>query len=323
MAKRRTLPPRMYYKHGAYYYVTRIEDKQKWIRLNKDYQLALYKYADMEGKFTDKGTVAGLIQRYRQDVLPDKAPKTQADRKWQLNQLDTVFGKMHLEAITPPQIQQYLDKRDKKIAGNREIKLLSTIYRHAIRWGLCTVNPCDGAFYNSEPGRDRYITDDELGLLKDNADPMLRAIIEFAYLTGARRADILNLKRKDITDEGVYIRQAKTDKRQLFYKTAELDRVINEAKRSRKAKNMTYLFTNTHGQQITPTGFNSAWRRLRDKEGVRLSDVNFHDIRAKAITDVYQNRGLDDAQLLGGHQNRDQTERYIKKKNIQGVEPVK
>jgi len=105
--------------------------------------------------------------------------------------------------------------------------------------------------------------------------------------------------------------------------TTELDRVIKEAKRSRKAKNMIYLFTNTHGQQMTSTGFNSAWRRLRNKEAVNLSDVNFHDIRAKAITDVYQERGLDDAQKLGGHQNRDQTERYIKKKKIQGVEPVK
>jgi len=44
--------------------------------------------------------------------------------------------------------------------------------------------------------------------------------------------------------------------------TTELDRVIKDAKRSRKAKNMTYQFTNTYGQQITSTGFNSAWRRL-------------------------------------------------------------
>ena len=105
--------------------------------------------------------------------------------------------------------------------------------------------------------------------------------------------------------------------------TTELDRVIKDAKRSRKAKNMTYQFTNTYGQQITSTGFNSAWRRLREKGVVNLTDVNFHDIRAKAITDAYRDRGLDYAQALGGHENRDQTERYIKKKKTEGVEPVR
>ena len=317
----KNLPPRMFHKHGAFYYVTRINGKQKWFRLDKDYQLALYKYADMEGKTTDKGTVSGLIQRYRSDVLPGKAAKTQADRKWQLDRLDKVFGKMRLEAVTPPHIQQYLDKREKKISANREIKLLSTLYRHAISWGLCSSNPCESAFYHPEPGRDRYITDAEFERLKTNSDPMMRAVIEFAYLVGARRQDILKLERKDITDDGVYIRQGKTGKRQLFYMTPELDRVIKSAKRvNRKAKNLKYLFTNKKGQQITATGFNSAWRRLR--EAVGLVDVNFHDIRAKAITDAYQERGLDYAQKLGGHENRDQTEHYIKKKNTDGVEPI-
>lgn len=110
-------------------------------------------------------------------------------------------------------------------------------------------------------------------------------------------------------------------KRQLFYMTTELDRVIKSAKRvNRKAKNLKYLFTNTKGQQITATGFNSAWRRLR--EAADLADVNFNDIRAKAITDAYQYRGLDYAQKLGGHESRDQTEHYIKKKNTEGVDPI-
>ena len=72
--------------------------------------------------------------------------------------------------------------------------------------------------------------------------------------------------------------------------------------------------------QITTTGFNSAWRRLREAAG--LTDVNFHDIRAKAITDAHQRKGLDYAQALAGHENRDQTEAYIKKKNTEGVDPI-
>jgi integrase len=53
-----------------------------------------------------------------------------------------------------------------------------------------------------------------------------------------------------------------------------------------------------------------------------LVDINFHDIRDKAITDAYNRRGLDYAQKLGGHENRDQTEHYIKKKNTEGIDPI-
>ena len=72
-------------------------------------------------------------------------------------------------------------------------------------------------------------------------------------------------------------------------------------------RNLIYLFTSTHGQQITDTASNSAWRRIRKKDNI--VDVAFHDIRAKSITDANEKGGLDYAQALGGHENRDQTER--------------
>ena len=68
------------------------------------------------------------------------------------------------------------------------------------------------------------------------------------------------------------------------------------------------------------TGFNSAWRRLRESAG--LVDVDLSDIRTRAINDAYQEHGLDYAQKPGGHENRDQTEHNIKKENTVGVEPI-
>ena len=58
------------------------------------------------------------------------------------------------------------------------------------------------------------------------------------------RQDILKLESKDITIERVYVRQGKTNKRQLFSMTPKLERVIKLAKCvNRKAKNLKYLFT--------------------------------------------------------------------------------
>ncbi|MCZ6579250.1 MAG: tyrosine-type recombinase/integrase, partial [Gammaproteobacteria bacterium] len=142
------------------------------------------------------------------------------------------------------------------------------------------------------------------------------------YLTGMRRGDILNLKLVDIDDKkGIYNQQGKTGKKQLFTWTPALRAVIANAKRARKTRNLIYLFTNTHGQQITETGFNSTWRRIRVK--ANITDVTFHDLRGKAITDANEKGGLDYAKALGGHENRDMTERYIKSKSVEEIEPVK
>lgn len=63
------------------------------------------------------------------------------------------------------------------------------------------------------------------------------------------------------------------------------------------------------------------WRRIRLKAGI--PDVTFHDIKAKSITDANEKGGLDYAQALGGHVNRDMTEKYIKAKSVDEIEPIK
>ncbi len=313
---------RMQKKHRVYYYVTYVGGKKKWIRLSDDYQKALYKYADLEGNPQNTGLVRDTLDRYSVEILPSLTRKTVGTRLYQLKKLKNVFGDMKLESVEPPHIQQYLDMREAKVSANREIKLLSTIYRYAISWGLCKSNPCQGTFYHKESARNRYITDSEMSEIRKHADPMYQAIIDLAYITGMRRGDILSLKLIDIDeDHGIYNQQGKTGKRQLFTWTSGLHKVVANAKRARKTRNLIYLFTNTHGQQITDTGFNSAWRRIRNRAGI--DDVTFHDIRAKSLTDAKEIGGLDYAQALGGHANQGMTEQYIKKRETEVVKPLK
>ena len=66
----------MYKKYRVYYYVVRVDGKQKWIRLSDDYQEALYKYAELEGNPQNTGLVKDAIDRYQAEILPSKAAKT-------------------------------------------------------------------------------------------------------------------------------------------------------------------------------------------------------------------------------------------------------
>ena len=333
MAKR-DLPPRMYKKYRVFYYVVRVDGKKKWIRLSDDYQEALFKYAELEGNPQTTELIKDAIEKYRLEILPGKAEKTRSERKYQLDRLSRVFGAMHYQALQPKHLQAYLQARtDKKgnpapVAANREVKLLSTIYRHCIVWGFCDANPCENIFYHPEKGRDRYISDDELKTLRDNADEMTRAIIDIAYCTGMRKSDILQIKTADVTQEGLYNRQNKTEKRQLFKYTPKLKTAVDTAKAIKKTRRTSdnahpltpYLFINSKGRVITNTGFNSTWRRLKAAQGfVDDKNLTFHDIRAKALTDAKKKHGIEYAQELGGHENASQTEHYIKSKSTDEI----
>ncbi len=228
---------------------------------------------------------------------------------------------MKYDELQTHHLSSYLREREAKVSANREVSLLSSIFKHAINWGWCTRNPCLGVMYNKEIGRDRYITDEELEQLRCTADDQMKAMIDLAYLTAMRRSDILNLKLSDITEKGIFNQQNKTGKKQLFEMTTALDETLKRARKARKLRNITYLFTNRHGGQITETGFNSAWRRLREK--AELPDIHFHDIRAKSLTDAKRQGGLDYAQALGGHANQSMTEHYIKQREVEKIKPLK
>lgn len=327
----------MYKKYHVYYYVVRVDGKKKWIRLSNDYQEALFKYAELEGNPHNTGFIKAAIDKYRVEILPSKAPKTRRERQYLLDRLKRVFGEMRYEALQPKHLQEYLQTRtDKKgktvpVAANREIKLLSSIFRHCIVWGFHDSNPCEHVFYHPEKGRDRYITDAELDLLRDNADEMTRAIIDIAYCTGMRKSDILQIKSADAAPEMLYNKQNKTGKQQLFLYKPKLKAAIESAKKLKKTRRTKdnahpltpYLFINSKGGVISETGFNSTWRRLKTKTGlVGDRNLTFHDIRAKALTDAKNKHGLEYAQALGGHENASQTEHYIKSKSTDKIDSL-
>lgn len=313
----------MHKKYRTYYWAGAVNGKKKWIRLSDDYQQALYKYAEIEGKKTkNEGLVSGAIARYRADILPNKSAKTQHDRKYQLDKLNAVYGHIALTDLETPHIQQFLDIAERKTAANRHIKLLSTIYRHAKVWGLCKTNPCEGVIYHREKSRDRYITDIELEKLKQAAEPMYKALIEMAYLTGMRRGDLLNLKLSEITAHGITITQQKTGARQQFRWSPRLRQAVDDAKQARKTRNLHYLFTSKHGQQISITAFNSAFQRLRKRAGLDGTNLHFHDIRKKTATDAERLRGLDYARRLLGHESESMTLEYIEPVNTAIVDPL-
>lgn len=296
------LPPRLRLKHGAYYHVPSINGKQIWIFLSRDLSKALTQWAMLEGHDKSGDTVKQAVDRFITEVMPSKSAATQRDYRRYAVRIKYVFGGNRLIDVQTQHIARYLDERVAKIEGNREIAFLSSVYTKSIRWGWCSHNPCRGVQRNDEAQRTRYVEDAEIEILKCKASDQIRAIIDLAVLTGMRKKDLLKIRLSDLRDDGIYVEQSKTGKRQLFEWTNALLEVVNRAKLLRRRVGTLHLFANRDGQPYTTSGFDSMWLRVVKKSG--LKDFRFHDLRAKAGSDSTN------ATELLGHDDPRTTARY-------------
>ena len=311
------LPERVYYHHGAYYYVG--VDK-KWRKLDADYTKAMAAWAQLLEQPADTRTVGELLDRYVREVIPGKAPRTQKDNLIEVRFLRAFFGEMHIDAVEPKHIAQYRDTRAAKTRGNREVALLSHAFSKACEWGLAHANPCREVKRNKEKPRDRYVTDEELAQIKEVCPQWLKSYIDLKVMTGLRQQDLLALRWDQITEAHLVVQLMKTKnstgKRIRIVLTDDLRTLI--ASLPKRGEN---LFCTAVSKPYSPSGFASIWQRLMKKfTATGHGRFHEHDIRGKVATD------MDDpvaAQALLGHQNMSMTEAYIKQRKTDEVLPGK
>lgn len=315
------LPRRVYFKNGAYYHV---DKKNKWHYLAKPYYEAMAIWAK---KFAAPGkisTMSDLMNRYMVEVAPLKSKASYEANLFQIKPLKSVFGEMEPGSITPVHVYAYMDRRAKssKFSANREKELLSHIFTMAIRWGVVDKNPCRDVRKFSLKPRERYITDEELEAVKSIASPFMKGAIDFAYLTGLRRTDILNLKASALTEQGIKIETQKTGAKMIIKWSTSLRECVKASQALRAHTKSDYIFCNEDGLVYTKSGFSTLWTRLIKsalKKGLIKETFMFRDIRAKTATD---SKNTQTASELLGHTSKKTTEKhYIRK--YKEVDPLK
>jgi integrase len=93
--------------------------------------------------------------------------------------------------------------------------------------------------------------------------------------------------------------------------------VIDQA-RQRRVLGL-YVVADDKGRQITKGRMERAWQAARAAAGVE--DIQFRDIRAKSATEA-ERRGQDYQKLLG-HTSAAMSERYLRGRRVERVEPLK
>ena len=282
----KTLPNRVIFKHGAYFFIGK---SNKWHHLGKTLQDMYEGLAGLSIEAAESDTMGAVFKRYRNEIIPGKAPKTQKENERQLKCLAAFFGGMRPQDIEPLHVYQYMDERP-PVSANREKALLRHVFKKGVRWGCVRSNPCLNLESNRERARDRFVTDDEYLIVYEKAPHQIQIAMELARITGMRQADILKLRWSDITSDGLYVRQQKTGKQQLFEVTPSLRLTLSEAKNSKVQS--IYLVNTKSGGRYTSSGFQTVWGRLI--RSVKVKPFQFRDLRAKAGSEAE-----DTSRLLG------------------------
>lgn len=197
---------------------------------------------------------------------------------------------------------------------------MSRAYRWGYERGSVRGNPCKVVKQFKEQSRERYITDEEYNALYKVAPDVVRVAMEIAYLCLARQADVLSLRKDQLREQGLYIRQGKTGAKQIKEWSVRLRNAITlaESLPLQPGISSVYIIRQRTGLRYTRDGFNSRWRKAKEaaKEAHPELDFNFtfHDLKAKGVSDL--EGSLNEKQAISGHKNMGQTARYDRKIKI-------
>lgn len=196
---------------------------------------------------------------------------------------------------------------------NREICLLSAIYRLAIEKKIASANPCIEVDLYPEQGRTRYLKPEE----EDRLMPVLigerehlRDLVILAIHTGMRVSELFKLTpgKLDFIRDVIHVTETKTDEDRQVPMNQTVRALLLRRDSEAKAKGWRYLFTNPEtGTRYT--SIKTAWQTACRLAGI--VGLRFHDLRhtfGTRTTDA--GTPLTATASVMGHASTRTTERY-------------
>ena len=311
--KDRHLPACMYLRSGSYYLVK----GGKWVMIGKSLKDALKEYGRRLS--TDSTTMPALLDRYMDSVKDRLAQKT-------LNSYGT--GKNHLATALveyqPHQIdvRTLLELRHGLSHSPGTWNIMRTVLIGALDLaiieGIVDRNVARDTKRLKTNVRDRYIDDVEFSSIRKEASPFIQVVMDLLYLTGQRISDVLAMKRADIREDGIHIKQGKTGTRMVMAWDTDLRDVVARAKALHQSVKGLTLLHKRNGDPIGYDYVSTHWDKACKAAGIE--DAHLHDIRAKAGTDANK-AGMDSKALLG-HKSESAHQRYLRSKEVPVVQPM-
>lgn len=315
---------------NTYYYYDCGGRPRKEIPLGKDYLIAVQEWSKLEAEKIPKTALPNFLDmasRYRNEIIPKKALSTQRSHKSCLKKLTEYFGNppAPLDEIDPIHISKYLQWRKEAPAqANLEVRIFSHMWNCSREWGYTSkANPTTGIKKLKEQGRsDVYIENLIFNKVYEQADPIMRDLMDVTYLTGQRPVDVVKIHANDIVCGVLQIHQQKTKAVVRIALKGRLKEVVDKILRDGE-----YLFANKTGGKLTAAVFGVWFAEVRLTAAEANPDISteilqfqIRDLRAKAGTDKALKFDDMAAQKQLGHASLSMTKRYIRRSRV--VDPT-
>ena len=208
-------------------------------------------------------------------------------------------------------LRWFAARRGTPVAADRSLPILSVILKEAERLGYRPEgsNPCRGIRRYRRKGRERYLSDAEIGRLAATLSaherewPLQVAAVRL-LLTGCRKSEILTLRWSEVDGDTIALADAKAGPRKV-YLNARARRIIERQPRGYSA----FVFPSHRNPERPHDTHLSLWDRVRKEVGIE--DVRLHDLRHTMASHAVMNGvPVPVVSRLLGHANVQMTLRY-------------
>lgn len=265
-------------------------------------------------KELERITLAKLVERYRDEVLPMK--KAETVERYILNAfLRHPICKKRLSDLTTADFAAYRDQRLRKISPaslKRQLTPVRNMFKVArMEWDIpLASNPLSGLTLKARDNkRERRLQDGEYekltASLAKTRNPLLAPIVRLALATAMRRGEILALRVRDVdlARKTAIIREAKNGHSRSIPLTSAAIQAVQEAISLTRPGTGERLFP------IAPAALREAWDCATSR--AELEDLHFHDLRHEAISRLFElGLTVPEVASVSGHRTMTQLMRY-------------
>jgi len=281
-------------------------------------------------------TFDNLAQKYFSDKNSNK------NRRSRYNiHIKDIIGNKDINNINRETIEKLLKIVEVKGLSNQTLnsikELISTIYNHHIKkYSLVIINPCIGIErYKVDNVRERYLTIDEIKLLKDTVkdDFLVSLFIDLALQTGGRFETILNIQKKDINlvHKTVTLKNLKANKTYTGYLQDDFIESIRGYLLQLNINDYVVSFENAHETKLTQRHLQHRIKPILDRlfnEGLDTKDsknrVVVHTFRHTFASHLaIKGVPIFTVKELMNHAKIEQTLRYAKLSPQNGLNAIK